>query len=528
MSPTTGSNALAASTGVSGCRARRARARSAPSCARAAGRTAARAAAWSRDRASRPTSSRASAASAASSSSSSCARSRSRRGSTSATSALAGSRSGSRCSSARQPRQPRLHAVERLPLGEALPLLASPTVASAAARRARRAPRRSASSSRTGKIHASSTSPVERWSATENCDSRSTSSPHRSMRTGWSAVDGIHVDDRAAHRDLAARLHLVLAPVAHRDELLDELVAVELRAGPRRRRLDSSTCGPSRCTSARTGATTTAGRWSPPARRRQMTRRRRPIVSIAGDTRSNGSVSHAGNSSTASAPRNSRRSAASRSASTPVGTASTTGRRAVARRERRARTARAPVRGPRPRAPDPPVAAATIGIVAEQRGEPGEGGDVGHVGQRGDTRDAVATRGYEVRLSSARYRFPRWRSLPEQRREGTVLLRDGRALGFAEWGNENGAPVVAFHGAPGSRHLALGCEDAAADAGLRLLCLERPGFGLSDPEPERTLISWADDVADADACARHRELYGGRDVGRRAVPRSPALLACPP
>ena len=60
----------------------------------------------------------------------------------------------------------------------------------------------------------------------------------------------------------------------------------------------SSTCGPSRCTSARTGATTTAGARSPPSRSRHMMRRRRPIVSSAGDTRSNGSVSHAGNSST--------------------------------------------------------------------------------------------------------------------------------------------------------------------------------------------------------------------------------------
>jgi pimeloyl-ACP methyl ester carboxylesterase len=86
---------------------------------------------------------------------------------------------------------------------------------------------------------------------------------------------------------------------------------------------------------------------------------------------------------------------------------------------------------------------------------------------------------------------------PEARREGTVHVRDGRAVGFAEWGDANGAPVVVFHGTPGSRRLALGCEDAAADLGLRLVCLERPGFGLSDPAPERALISWADDVADA-------------------------------
>ena len=42
----------------------------------------------------------------------------------------------------------------------------------------------------------------------------------------------VHVDDRAAHGHLAACLHLVLAPVAHRHELVDEPVAVELLAGP--------------------------------------------------------------------------------------------------------------------------------------------------------------------------------------------------------------------------------------------------------------------------------------------------------
>ena len=48
----------------------------------------------------------------------------------------------------------------------------------------------------------------------------------------------VDVDDRTAHRELAARLDLVLAAVAHRDELLDELVAVELRAGRHDDRFD--------------------------------------------------------------------------------------------------------------------------------------------------------------------------------------------------------------------------------------------------------------------------------------------------
>ena len=49
---------------------------------------------------------------------------------------------------------------------------------------------------------------------------------------------GIDVDDRAAHRELAARLDLVLAAVAHRDEPFDELVAVEPGAGADDDRLD--------------------------------------------------------------------------------------------------------------------------------------------------------------------------------------------------------------------------------------------------------------------------------------------------
>src|SRR5688572_30634566 len=89
----------------------------------------------------------------------------------------------------------------------------------------------------------------------------------------------------------------------------------------------SSTCGPSRCTSARTGATSTRG--GLPVRNRQSTRRRRPIVSSDGETRSNGSVSHAGKDSTSDAGRNRARSCASRSASAPVGTASRIGRRVV-------------------------------------------------------------------------------------------------------------------------------------------------------------------------------------------------------
>src|ERR1700730_10334578 len=105
--------------------------------------------------------------------------------------------------------------------------------------------------------------------------------------------------------------------------------------------------------------------------------------------------------------------------------------------------------------------------------------------------------------------------------EGTVPVRDGRVVGFAEWGDPDGRPVVAFHGGPGSRLLALGCEEAAELLGLRLVCLERPGFGLSDFAPDRTLIGWADDVADA-----IRVLELGRPAVVGVSAGSPYALAC--
>ncbi len=66
--------------------------------------------------------------------------------------------------------------------------------------------------------------------------------------------------------------------------------------------------------------------------------------------------------------------------------------------------------------------------------------------------------------------------------EGTVRLGDGRLLGYAEWGDPAGAPVLFFHGGGMSRLGAIG-ESAAGRLGVRLIGLDRPGFGLSDFQP---------------------------------------------
>jgi len=76
----------------------------------------------------------------------------------------------------------------------------------------------------------------------------------------------------------------------------------------------------------------------------------------------------------------------------------------------------------------------------------------------------------------------------------TIELHDGRALAFCEWGDLDGAPVVLFHGMPGSRMF---CPDerATADAGVWLITIDRPGYGRSDPKPGRGLTDWAEDFA---------------------------------
>ncbi len=94
----------------------------------------------------------------------------------------------------------------------------------------------------------------------------------------------------------------VLTPVAEAHELGDELGGVDLLPGRDGDRLDVFDM---RTEALRQRADTRDD--EPGARSglrsRHITRRRRPMVSTPGLTRSNGNVSHAGNSSTSSAGR---------------------------------------------------------------------------------------------------------------------------------------------------------------------------------------------------------------------------------
>ena len=72
-----------------------------------------------------------------------------------------------------------------------------------------------------------------------------------------------------------------------------------------------------------------------------------------------------------------------------------------------------------------------------------------------------------------------------------VRLPDGRVIAVEEYGDPAGVPVLYFHGWPASR-LEAGLID---DMPVRLLALDRPGYGRSSPHKGRTLLDWPADVA---------------------------------
>jgi len=76
----------------------------------------------------------------------------------------------------------------------------------------------------------------------------------------------------------------------------------------------------------------------------------------------------------------------------------------------------------------------------------------------------------------------------------TMTLRDGRTLGFAEYGDPEGKAVLHFHGGAGSRLERPADESILTDLGIRYISTDRPGHGLSDPQPNRKLLDWPDDI----------------------------------
>lgn len=75
-----------------------------------------------------------------------------------------------------------------------------------------------------------------------------------------------------------------------------------------------------------------------------------------------------------------------------------------------------------------------------------------------------------------------------------LRLPNNRQLSYATYGSEDGTPVLYFHGFPGSRVEAALIDEQAKAAGVRLISIDRPGYGQSTPLPGRSLLDWCEDI----------------------------------
>jgi pimeloyl-ACP methyl ester carboxylesterase len=78
--------------------------------------------------------------------------------------------------------------------------------------------------------------------------------------------------------------------------------------------------------------------------------------------------------------------------------------------------------------------------------------------------------------------------------ERQVALPGGRLLSYMEFGAEDGVPVFGFHGTPGSRFMFRLAHEPAKRMGIRIIAPDRPGFGRSTFQRNRSLAHWAEDV----------------------------------
>lgn len=94
-------------------------------------------------------------------------------------------------------------------------------------------------------------------------------------------------------------------------------------------------------------------------------------------------------------------------------------------------------------------------------------------------------------------RGPKWRR-PEDAypfADDHIRLPDGRRLAYAEFGDPDGRAVFWFPGTPGARtQIPPSAPQVGRDRGLRIIGVDRPGFGGSSPHRRRTLTSWTADI----------------------------------
>lgn len=75
-----------------------------------------------------------------------------------------------------------------------------------------------------------------------------------------------------------------------------------------------------------------------------------------------------------------------------------------------------------------------------------------------------------------------------------IKLPDGRDLAITEFGDPVGKPVFFFHGWPGARLQGLSCHEAGLQSGIRIIAVDRPGFGASSFQKNRQILDFPDDI----------------------------------
>ncbi len=69
-------------------------------------------------------------------------------------------------------------------------------------------------------------------------------------------------------------------------------------------------------------------------------------------------------------------------------------------------------------------------------------------------------------------------------------------MGYAQYGDPGGFPIVNAHGGLACRLDVEAAASVAGQSGVRLISPDRPGVGRSDPQPGRTILDWTRDVGE--------------------------------
>ena len=113
------------------------------------------------------------------------------------------------------------------------------------------------------------------------------------------------------------------------------------------------------------------------------------------------------------------------------------------------------------------------------------------------------------------------------RLEGSVAVRGGRRLGFAQFGSPHGPAIIWMHGTPGARRqIPVEARAYAEREGLPIIGIDRPGIGSSPPHVYESVLDWSEDLElVADTLGIDAASGGAVALAARLAPRLAPLMA---